>query len=170
MFFNKNKYLIFHLASKNNLELKRFVSRSKNKDKARKTIINLKYKLSTLSPLLFKVVSIHSVMINQLFVAESSGTYIGFDDSESHYMINIFIFKCLNFRITAARRDREWGKGPQIYIYENERRIGRTLIKTSRFENNLMKLLIKFNVENATAVSNFVRDKKEYDIRNLNNV
>lgn len=171
MFFNKNKYIIFHLASKNSLELKRFVSRSKNKDKARKELVSMKYRLSSLSPLLYRVVVLHSEMINRLFHVEDSGSYMYIEDGRnSMYMVDIYIFKCLKFRLKTCRRDREWGKGPRLYLFESESRSGNTVIKTSKYEHKLLDNLISFNLINQKAVDNFKRDKKEYDIRNLNNV
>lgn len=170
MFKRKDKYLIFHLAAKNSLELKRFVSRSKNKDKARKNLINLKYKLASLSPLLLNVVTLHSTMINPKFSVESSGSYISIDGMSSIYMVGIVVFECKRYTLTSARQDREWWLGKRVYLHSREISYEHVSIKTSAFEEDIMKRLINFNLENRRTLEEFKKNKKEYDIRNLNNV
>lgn len=159
-FFFRDEFLLFHLMNLNTDYIQKFINSKRNKDKARRYIIYLKYQLSAISPLVYDTIkdSADKFCDN---TKEDSGGFVTFTGGESgSFLGSHVVFKLPNYKLIMTMREFKlrfyYCQAPCYYSSRW------TNIGLSRLEKRLMYFLSWYKLDNKSKIETF-KNNKEYD-------
>lgn len=159
-FFFKDDFLVFHLVNSNIDYLHTFIKSKKNKDKARKYIIHLKYQLSSISPLVYEIINKSVDRFNDNTCEESGGWTRIKDQKYGIFLYNHLIINLYNYRIimTINGINLLTLYDPKKTHYNPEM----IILKLSRLEKRLIYFLGWYKLDNKNKIEKF-KANSEYD-------